>query len=166
MPFARFLAINGSQYPNIKRYHIAKVYRRDQPAMTKGRMREFYQCVSTRVLPRQTIRLAKYQPPVWMWLQDFDIAGSYDPMLPDSECLAIACEVLDSLGVGEFTIKVSQQLKADGTALSDQPRLRSTTASCSTDCLQSVACQKTRFAQSRRQLTRWTRCRGKTSRRR
>lgn len=48
VPFARFLAINGSQYPNIKRYHIAKVYRRDQPAMTKGRMREFYQCVSAR----------------------------------------------------------------------------------------------------------------------
>jgi histidyl-tRNA synthetase len=46
VPFARFLAMNGSQYPNIKRYHIAKVYRRDQPAMSKGRMREFYQCVS------------------------------------------------------------------------------------------------------------------------
>ena len=30
----------------IKRYHIARVYRRDQPAMTKGRYREFYQCVS------------------------------------------------------------------------------------------------------------------------
>lgn len=45
VPFARFLAMNGSQYPNIKRYHIAKVYRRDQPVMSKGRMREFYQCV-------------------------------------------------------------------------------------------------------------------------
>jgi histidyl-tRNA synthetase len=29
---------------SIKRYHIAKVYRRDQPAINKGRMREFYQC--------------------------------------------------------------------------------------------------------------------------
>jgi histidyl-tRNA synthetase len=29
---------------SFKRYQIAKVYRRDQPAMTKGRMREFYQC--------------------------------------------------------------------------------------------------------------------------
>lgn len=45
VPFARFLAMNGTQYQNIKRYQIAKVYRRDQPAMTKGRMREFYQCV-------------------------------------------------------------------------------------------------------------------------
>lgn len=30
---------------SIKRYHIAKVYRRDNPAMTRGRYREFYQCV-------------------------------------------------------------------------------------------------------------------------
>jgi hypothetical protein len=37
--------MNSKEYPSIKRYHIAKVYRRDQPAMTKGRMREFYQCV-------------------------------------------------------------------------------------------------------------------------
>lgn len=27
-------------------------------------------------------------------------------MLPDAEILAIACEVLESLGIGEFTIKV------------------------------------------------------------
>lgn len=46
VPFARFLAMNQSTYPSIKRYHIGKVYRRDQPAMSKGRMREFYQCVS------------------------------------------------------------------------------------------------------------------------
>lgn len=30
---------------SLKRYHIAKVYRRDQPAISKGRLREFYQCV-------------------------------------------------------------------------------------------------------------------------
>ncbi len=52
VPFARFLAMNGKEYQNVKRYHIAKVYRRDQPAMTKGRMREFYQCVSLQI--RQT----------------------------------------------------------------------------------------------------------------
>ncbi|GAA5967302.1 hypothetical protein JCM11641_000506 [Rhodosporidiobolus odoratus] len=89
VPFARFLAMNGSQYPNIKRYHIAKVYRRDQPVMSKGRMREFYQC-------------------------DFDIAGVYDPMLPDSECLAIACEVLEALEIGEFTIKLNHRKLLDG----------------------------------------------------
>ena len=44
VPFARYLAMN--KVSNIKRYHIAKVYRRDNPAMTRGRYREFYQCVS------------------------------------------------------------------------------------------------------------------------
>jgi len=45
VPFARYLAMN--KICNIKRYHIAKVYRRDNPAMTRGRYREFIQCVST-----------------------------------------------------------------------------------------------------------------------
>lgn len=44
VPFARYLAMN--KISSIKRYHIAKVYRRDNPATTKGRYREFYQCVS------------------------------------------------------------------------------------------------------------------------
>ena len=47
VPFARYLAMNKIQ--SIKRYHIAKVYRRDNPAMTRGRYREFYQCVSINV---------------------------------------------------------------------------------------------------------------------
>ncbi|KAG9088495.1 Cytoplasmic and mitochondrial histidine tRNA synthetase [Ceratobasidium sp. UAMH 11750] len=40
------LAMNGTN-PTVKRYHIAKVYRRDTLAMTKGRMHEFYQCSAT-----------------------------------------------------------------------------------------------------------------------
>jgi len=46
VPFARYLAMN--KINAMKRYHIAKVYRRDNPAMTRGRFREFYQCVSLR----------------------------------------------------------------------------------------------------------------------
>uniref|UniRef100_A0A2K5U1A2 Histidine--tRNA ligase, cytoplasmic n=2 Tax=Macaca TaxID=9539 RepID=A0A2K5U1A2_MACFA len=45
VPFARYLAMN--KLTNIKRYHIAKVYRRDNPAMTRGRYREFYQLTMT-----------------------------------------------------------------------------------------------------------------------
>ncbi|KAI9503427.1 Cytoplasmic and mitochondrial histidine tRNA synthetase [Coemansia spiralis] len=82
VPFARHVAMNGIS--NIKRYHIAKVYRRDQPAMTKGRMREFYQC-------------------------DYDIAGSYDPMIPDAECVRVAVEVLTRLDVGSFVIKLNHR---------------------------------------------------------
>ena len=44
VPFARFLAMN--KVSSIKRFQIGKVYRRDNPAMTKGRFREFFQCVS------------------------------------------------------------------------------------------------------------------------
>lgn len=42
VPFARFLAMHS--VGNIKRFHIAKVYRRDNPAIARGRYREFYQC--------------------------------------------------------------------------------------------------------------------------
>ena len=48
MPFARYVAMN--KIDKIKRYHIAKVYRRDNPAMTRGRFREFFQCVSNQIL--------------------------------------------------------------------------------------------------------------------
>ncbi|KAI7898520.1 histidyl-tRNA synthetase [Cokeromyces recurvatus] len=89
VPFARFVAMNGKEHQNIKRYQIAKVYRRDQPAMTKGRMREFYQC-------------------------DFDIAGVYDPMIPDSEILRILCEALTALDVGKFTVKLNHRKILDG----------------------------------------------------
>lgn len=87
VPFARFVAMNGIQ--NIKRYHVAKVYRRDQPAMTKGRMREFYQC-------------------------DFDVAGQYDAMVPDSEMLQIMVSGLTSLGIKEFKIKLNHRKILDG----------------------------------------------------
>ncbi|KAK8140211.1 Class II aaRS and biotin synthetase [Apiospora sp. TS-2023a] len=89
VPFARWLAMN-KDIQSIKRYHIAKVYRRDQPAMTKGRMREFYQC-------------------------DFDIAGDYDAMLPDAEVLRIVSEVFDALGwQGTYTIKLNHRKILDG----------------------------------------------------
>ncbi|XP_002731518.1 histidine--tRNA ligase [Saccoglossus kowalevskii] len=87
VPFARYLAMK--KISNIKRYHIAKVYRRDNPAMTRGRFREFYQC-------------------------DFDIAGAYDPMIPDVEVLKIVSEILSNLQIGDFEIKVNHRRFLDG----------------------------------------------------
>ncbi|PWO00484.1 histidyl-tRNA synthetase [Tilletiopsis washingtonensis] len=89
VPFARFVAMNPTEYGSIKRYHIAKVYRRDQPALSKGRFREFYQC-------------------------DFDIAGVYDPMVPDAEILLILVEALDALGIENFTVKLNHRKILDG----------------------------------------------------
>ncbi|EYC05510.1 hypothetical protein Y032_0081g1412 [Ancylostoma ceylanicum] len=87
VPFARYLAMN--KISNIKRYHIAKVYRRDQPVMTRGRYREFYQC-------------------------DFDIAGQYDLMIPEAECLKIVDEVLSKLEIGEFYVKLNHRYILEG----------------------------------------------------
>lgn len=89
VPFARWLAMN-TDVRSIKRYHIAKVYRRDQPAVSKGRMREFYQC-------------------------DFDIAGQFDPMVPDAEVLRIVTEVFEELGwQGRYGIKINHRKVLDG----------------------------------------------------
>ena len=74
---------------NIKRYQIGKVYRRDKPCAARGRFREFYQC-------------------------DLDIAGSYDRMLPDSECVKIIAEVLEKMDVGDFQIKINHRKLLDG----------------------------------------------------
>ena len=38
--------------------------------------------------------------------QDFDIAGQFDPMIPDAECLKIVHEILSDLQLGDFVIKV------------------------------------------------------------
>ncbi len=50
----------------VQRFHIARVYRRDNPAINRGRFREFYQC-------------------------DYDIAGDYPSgrMMPDAEVLKV-----------------------------------------------------------------------------
>lgn len=87
VPFARWLAMN-SNVPQIKRYQIAKVYRRDQPAIARGRLREFYQC-------------------------DFDIAGIYDPMIPDAEVLRVIIEVFEALEIG-VSIKINHRQILDG----------------------------------------------------
>lgn len=70
MPFARYVALNG--ITSIKRYHIAKVYRRDQPQAARGRFREFYQC-------------------------DFDVAGSSPLMVADAEVLKVAIYIPQDL---------------------------------------------------------------------
>jgi len=40
-------------------------------------------------------------------LQDFDIAGQYDGMLADAECVKIVAEILTQLDIGDYKIRVS-----------------------------------------------------------
>lgn len=103
---------------SLKRYHIAKVYRRDQPAMSKGRLREFYQCVSIPSLSSPKVAYdsdADLSHPTTRFVrQDFDIAGTYDSMVPDAEILTILCEALTKLDIGDFTVKINHRKILDG----------------------------------------------------
>jgi histidyl-tRNA synthetase len=71
VPFARYVATHGVSA--IKRYQIAKVYRRDKPQPEQGRFREFYQF-------------------------DFDIAGPSGLMIADAEVIQIMVELLTAVG--------------------------------------------------------------------
>jgi histidyl-tRNA synthetase len=82
VPFARFMGLNNLN--KMKRFHIGKVYRRDQPNTNKGRFREFYQC-------------------------DLDIAGKTDVMLAEAEILKIIVEILAGFDL-KFKIKISHRL--------------------------------------------------------
>ncbi|KAM6358144.1 histidine--tRNA ligase, cytoplasmic-like isoform 3-T4 [Alca torda] len=134
---------------NMKRYHVAKVYRRDNPATTRGRYREFYQCVSVVVAAVRGDETARggraWGTCGFYWLgclqllwdhvwclgepkhlscarrlcrffcpQDFDIAGQFDPMIPDAECLKIMHEILSDLQLGDFLIKVNDRRILNG----------------------------------------------------
>ena len=87
VPFARYVALNG--LGNIKRYHIARVYRRDQPQAARGRFREFFQC-------------------------DFDIAGAYPPMVPDAEVLKVRPAQLYEGPVAQMNQRFKRVLVAGG----------------------------------------------------
>ncbi|KAJ7842254.1 hypothetical protein B0H14DRAFT_2512003 [Mycena olivaceomarginata] len=89
VPLARYLAMTGATNPQSKIWQVGKVYRRDNPVISKGRMREFSQA-------------------------DFDICGTWDPMIPDGEIISLVCTILTKLDVGEFTIKINHRKILDG----------------------------------------------------
>lgn len=73
----------NSNYRQVSRYQIAKVYRRDQPVISRGRYREFYQC-------------------------DFDIAGDYELMIPDAEILLLIVEAFEALDI-DIMVKINHR---------------------------------------------------------
>jgi histidyl-tRNA synthetase len=98
----------------IRRYQIAKVYRRDQPAIARGRFREFHQC-------------------------DFDIAGVYDPMVPDAEILRVVAEVFRALEL-DITIKINHRRILDGLfAVAGVPQDKTRTISAAVDKLDKIS---------------------------
>ena len=87
IPFARFAAQNIGQLGTpFKRYHIAPVWRGERPA--RGRFREFLQC-------------------------DFDTIGT-DSLAADIETVLVIHDLLDRIGLGEFTIHVNHRQLLNG----------------------------------------------------
>lgn len=153
VPLARFLAMNGASAPQGKIWQVGKVYRRDNPVMSKGRMREFMQAVSPFFLfwVMKEIFITDFQ-------QDFDITGQWDPMIPDAEILSLLSTILSRLDVGEFTIKVRYSVFVSFaislTAL-DLPRL--ITVGFWTESLRSAGFPSKRFVASPLLSISWTR---------
>ncbi|WP_187263687.1 histidine--tRNA ligase [Pontibacter beigongshangensis] len=82
VPFARFVVMNRNDitFP-FKRYQIQPVWRADRPQ--KGRYREFYQC-------------------------DADVVGT-NSLLCEAEIVQMIQEVLTTLGLTDFTIKINHR---------------------------------------------------------
>ncbi len=82
VPFARFVVMNRNDlvFP-FKRYQIQPVWRGDNPQ--RGRYREFYQC-------------------------DADVVGT-DSLLCEAEIVLMINEVMNKLGITNFTIKINNR---------------------------------------------------------
>jgi len=85
VPLARVVAGNASLPKPFKRYHIARVWRHEEPQ--KGRFREFYQA-------------------------DVDVVGSAG-MEADAEVLACAKEALEAIGVEARRIRINNRKMLD-----------------------------------------------------
>ncbi|RYU78061.1 histidine--tRNA ligase [Hymenobacter persicinus] len=82
VPFARYVVMNrGTLVFPFKRYQIQPVWRADRPQ--RGRYREFYQC-------------------------DADVVGT-DSLLCEAEIVLMMSEVLNTLGLTDFTIKINHR---------------------------------------------------------
>jgi histidyl-tRNA synthetase len=85
VPFARYMAQHN--LTKLRRFQCGPVFRRDAPAMTKGRCRQFIQF-------------------------DVDFAGKYDLMVPDAEIIKIMSDVLSNFRL-DFVIKFNHKALLD-----------------------------------------------------
>jgi histidyl-tRNA synthetase len=82
VPFARYVAMNrGTLTFPFRRYQMQPVWRADRPQ--RGRYREFYQC-------------------------DADVVGT-SSLLCEAEIVLMMAQVLNALGLHEFTIKINHR---------------------------------------------------------
>jgi histidyl-tRNA synthetase len=89
VPFARYVVMNRHEiaFP-FKRYQVQPVWRADRPQ--KGRYREFYQC-------------------------DADVVGTTS-LVCEAEIILMIKEVMQNLGVTDYTIKINHRAILNGIA--------------------------------------------------
>jgi len=85
VPMARYVASSSLTKP-FKRYQIGRVWRYDRPGA--GRWREF-------------------------WQADIDVVGSKEPEA-DALVVAVCCDVLEQLGIKNFTIRTNNRKLIEG----------------------------------------------------
>jgi histidyl-tRNA synthetase len=89
VPFARYVVMNRNDLVMpFKRYQIQPVWRADRPQ--RGRYREFYQC-------------------------DADVVGT-DSLICEAEIVLMLNEILQNLGIKNFTIKINNRKILSGIA--------------------------------------------------
>lgn len=74
VPLARYLAMIGGTNTQSKIWQVGKVYRRDNPVMSKGRMREFMQAVSCML----SLVCSRVGVDVWIGFRYLWYLGSHD----------------------------------------------------------------------------------------
>lgn len=111
VPFARYVVMNRGEitFP-FKRYQIQPVWRADRPQ--KGRYREFYQC-------------------------DADVVGT-SSLLCEAEIVMMIREVMQGLGILDFTIKINHRGVLYGIAESLQAKGKETALFVAIDKLDKI----------------------------
>ncbi len=117
VPLSRVIAMNKNMVRPFKRYQIQPVWRADKPQIKQGRFREFYQC-------------------------DVDTIGTYS-MLADSEILTMVNEILTSLKIPNFRIRINNRKVLTGiTTFIGLPESETATVCRSIDKLDKISLEE------------------------
>ena len=102
VPLARYVAMNRKEIKSpFKAARVGRVYRRDQPYMTKGRLREFWQCDFDIIRTVDT-----------NWMQSSE--NQLDLVLDDMESVALTIQnLIDLLGANQFVVKINNRKLLD-----------------------------------------------------
>ncbi|KAI6104533.1 hypothetical protein EDD16DRAFT_1637715 [Pisolithus croceorrhizus] len=107
VPLARYIAMSGATVQG-KIWQVGKVYRRDSPSYVQGPDAGIHAGRTVFLSLPSVLRLKRAT------VQDLDIVGVWDPMIPDAEIVSLLCTILSNLDVGEFTIKINHRKILDG----------------------------------------------------